>query len=129
MRQAPANIEVALIAWLKSQLGATQVGTRVPSTRPDKFIKLTRAGGQPTNILQSEPRILVECWGNTDQAAWELTVAAWAAIGDTDGRTLGQGIWVAHVAATEPVNYPDDATGSPRYQLIAVLTIDLEELP
>lgn len=122
----PVNVEAALVAWLRSAL-SVQVGTRVPATRPDRFVVLSRAGGQRDNLVQSSPRMLVECWGSTDSIAWNLVSAAWAAVEAADGQALTQGVWVAQVALTEPVNYPDDATGSPRYQFIATLTVNLEE--
>ena len=122
----PVNVEAALVAHLRSVL-SMQVGTRVPASRPDRFVVLSRAGGQTSNLVQSEPRVLVECWGATDGAAWDLVRDTWAAVADADGRDLTKGVWVAHVELTEPVNYPDDATASPRYQFIATLTVNLEE--
>lgn len=122
----PVNVEAALVAYLRPVL-SVQVGTRVPASRPDRFVVLSRAGGQTSNLVQSEPRVLVECWGATDAEAWALVRDTWAAVADTDGRALTQGVWVARVELTEPVNYPDDATASPRYQFIATLTVNLEE--
>ena len=124
----PVNVEAALVAHLRSAL-SVQVGTRVPATRPAKFVVLSRAGGEVSNLVQSSPRMLVECWGATDSEAWALARDTWAAVADTDGRALTQGVWVARVELTEPVNYPDDATASPRYQFIATLTVNLEETP
>lgn len=121
----PVNVEVALVAHLRSVL-SMQVGTRVPVTRPDAFVVLSRAGGQTSNLVQSEPRMLIECWGTTDGAAWDLVRDTWAAVADTDGRDLTKGVWVAHVELTEPVNYPDEISGSPRYQFLATLTVNLE---
>ena len=122
----PVNVEAALVARLRSVL-SVQVGTRVPSSRPDRFVVLSRAGGDRSNLVQSTPRVLVECWGTTDAAAWSLVQDAWAAVDAVDGEALTQGVWVARVDLTEPVNYPDDATASPRYQFIATLTVNLEE--
>lgn len=69
-------------------------------------------------MAESRPTVLIECWGNDETAAWKLTEKAWPLLaGHRDGANLGA-VTVTTASLTDPVNYPDSATGTPRYQFI-----------
>ena len=122
----PSPIEQALVAHLGGALGVP-VSTAVPAQRPDRFVTVSRAGGPRLNLVQAKPTVLVECWATTTGAAWDLVSAAYDAMDalpDRDG-PLPKGAWVADVDLAEPVNNPDAATGTPRYQFVATITTDL----
>lgn len=124
----PAPVEQALVAYLGPLVSPATVATRVPQSRPAAFVKVTRSGGDVLNIGQSRPRVLVECWGNTDSAAWDLAAKAWDALYESDqSAEIRPGVEVMDVDLTEPVNFPDIASGSPRYQFLASLTVNLKE--
>ena len=111
------NLEAALVKYLRDEIGV-QVGTRVPATRPASFIRLTRTGGAPLDRAQSRPTVLIECWGSDETAAWSLASKAWPLLaGHRDGIRMGA-VEVTTASLTDPVNYPDSATGTPRYQFI-----------
>lgn len=119
----PAKVEQALVAYLTTPL-AMPVGTRIPDPRPAQFIRVTRAGGVKRNLVQSDCRVLVECWGTTDALAWDAAERSWALLNALDTTTLMD---VARVTLADPVNYPDSLSGSPRYQYIADLVVNLKE--
>lgn len=120
---APAPIEQMLVAFLTTATGHPWA-TKVPTDRPTVFGRLLRAGGAPSNEIQSKPRLIVEAWGTTDSAAWALSSDAWSALNSAARTTVG-GLWIAAVDITEPINYPDTATRTPRYQFIVTPTVHL----
>lgn len=123
----PARLEQALVAYLSS-VGAP-VSTRVPNPRPASFVRVTRTGGFRSNTGQSQPRILIECWGGSDSAAWALVEKTWPLIASSDEPDqIAPGVEVMSVDDLgEPVNFPDVSSGSPRYQFTAQLTVNLKE--
>lgn len=129
-----APVEQALVAYLKTVVDqGTRVSTDVPSPRPASFVVLSRAGGPRVNLVQSRPTILVECWGShsdsgavADVDPWPLTKKTWEALARIDEvENLPLGLQVMDAGITEPVNYPDEATSSPRYTFIFTPTINL----
>lgn len=99
------------------------VATRVPSPRPARFVRVVGAGGVDA-FAMPRPSVLIECWGHPDNpdGAYDLAVAAWAALRDTECEFLG-GMWVVSVNLTLPVDYPDTQSGSPRWQFIFTPTV------
>lgn len=122
----PAPLEQALVAHHNGLL-AEPVGTRVPAARPPAFVRVTRTGGAHRDLVLTDSTVLYECWGSTDSLAWDLVSRVWSQARDLDRAELG--VTVNRVRLTDPVNFPDSASGSPRYQFIATLTIALEETP
>lgn len=121
---APVNIEAAMVAYLAPVAGVP-VSTRVPNPRPASFVRVSRIGGG-MGLVTGAPQVLVECWAATDTAAWALTVATSRALHLTVESTIG-GLWVSRVDSTDPVNYPDVSSGSPRYQFIATARVALAQ--
>ncbi|MFD5838223.1 hypothetical protein ACFWHV_32440 [Streptomyces collinus] len=67
-------------AYLHEQLVArgedVPVGTRVPSPRPPRFVRLERVGGTRLDLVTDRPRIDVHCWGDSDESATDLAIVA-----------------------------------------------------
>lgn len=116
---APADLEAVVVGLL-----AGPVSTKIPNPRPAEFTRVTRAGGAPINLVQSNARLLVECFADDSVSAFDRARAAWAALWAAQRSTVG-GAWIARVEMTEPVNFPDDITGLARYQFVAQLTASL----
>jgi hypothetical protein len=118
----PVDIEAEVITILHSLAGS--VATKVPNPRPSTktYIRVTRAGGTGLNAVQSAPTVLIECWAPTDIAAFSLAASAYGRLLDT----YGTAVWGGRASLTEPVNFPDPDTSSPRYQFIATITSSLE---
>ena len=119
----PVDIEGEVVTLLDAALTAN-VSTRVPNPRPaGEYIRVTRVGGNPRGLIQSDPRLLIECWGADSVAAFDLARMAyghlWAHYGST-------GTWGGRASLTDPVNFPDPDTDSPRYQFLATVTTNLE---
>lgn len=126
--QALIPIEQSLVKYLGDAVGVP-TSTHIPTQRPTSFIRLSRTGGAPTNLAQTNPTVLIECWASTDSAAYSTAATAWALLRSTQfGAQLPLGVFVMAVPyLQEPVNYPDSATGSPRYQFIYSPIVNLEE--
>lgn len=121
---APVDIEGAVV----SVLGAG-AATRVPNPRPDgPLIRVTRAGGVTVNLIQSAPRVLVECWDDDEVAAFDLARLAYARLWAAADSFLTPDVYVTRIELTEPVNFPDPDTNKPRYQFVAALTTSLTEV-
>lgn len=112
----PVDVE-GLARTVLASLGVP-VSTRVPSPRPVSLVRVTRAGGSRRNLVQSDPLLLVECWAPDSVAAFDLARDAWSLIDQFPD-------WSASLS--EPVNFPDPDSGSPRYQFTASLILNLEE--
>ena len=119
----PGRVEQATVAYLAGPL-ALPVGTRIPEPRPAQFLRVTRAGGNRRNLVQSNVRLLVECWGATDALAWDACERSWQLM---DALESTPTMTVARVTLADPVNYPDSLSGSPRYQYLADLIVNLKE--
>ena len=124
----PVPIEQAVIVHLRAVTGKP-ASTKVPATRPTEFFRVTRTGGDRINLVESRPTVLVESWADADTNAWANVSAAWAALERTPTTDLPLSVCVMEARLTEPVNYPDSATGSPRYQFIYQPTVILEGIP
>lgn len=122
-------VEQSVIAYLKAATGKT-VRKRVPSTRPSEFVIVRRTGGGPRNLVQSSPTLYIEVWGSgtTETVTvdpWPLTKKVWDAMLVSDEVEMPHGLQVMRVTLTEPVDYPDEATGTPRYTFMYAPIINL----
>lgn len=116
-------IEQAVVRHLRD-LGLS-CSTVVPSPRPSRFVVVERSGGSRRNLAQSDPTLLVQCWGATQADAWEVTRRAWQALAVADETDLPLGVQVMRLSITEPANYPDEASGTPRYTFTFTPTVNL----
>jgi len=118
-----APVEQAFVTYLSP--AGFHVGTRVPSARPDQFVRVTRTGGPAARMTISEPTLLVECWGRTDALAWAVAAAVWPLCSVPHAVQLSPAVWASRISATEPVNFPDSASGAARYQFIVTPRVAL----
>lgn len=118
----------ALITFLTANTDADVVSVAVPQSRPPKFITVTAAGGNRRNLAQADPLIVVKCWATSSLAAMDLAEAAWSALDATNGAYLTPEVWVDDIQYLSlPIDQPDTATGSPRWQFNFQPTVSLEE--
>jgi hypothetical protein len=63
-------------AYLRDELVArgidVPVGTRVPTPRPARFVRLERIGGTRLDRITDRPRIDVHCWGADEEQVSDL---------------------------------------------------------
>lgn len=119
----PPDIEGQVIALLTARMPTVgSIATTVPNPRPsnETYIRVTRTGGAGRDLVQTDPTVLIECWAPDSTSALDVARLAyghlWAAYG-------GSETWGGRASFTEPVNFPDPDTTSPRYQFIATLTV------
>ena len=113
-RVAPSPIEQDFVTWATTALPGVHVSTRVPTSLPAQFVRVLRGTGARRNLAQSAPSLVVECWGSTDAQAWSLASRVWALLSAPDLDRIGS-TWLSDAECTEPVNFPDVASGRPRY--------------
>ncbi|MGW1587321.1 hypothetical protein [Streptomyces sp. NPDC002386] len=103
-------------AYLHEALAArgdeVPVGTRVPSPRPARFVRLERVGGTRLDRITDRPRIDVHCWGDSDEAATDLAIVARALLFAMPGWRGAVAYDVADVGG--PNDLPDADSGQPR---------------
>lgn len=118
---APAVVSVAR-SLLSAQFPGVPISSRVPNPRPDRFIRVSRAGG-PRDWAQDKPLILVECWAPTEPEAAadaDLAYAVLAAVNYTepDQATFWDGGAI--------VSFDDPAvTNQSRYQFTGTLGVPI----
>ncbi len=94
------------------------VSTKIPfPTRPGKFVRLQRAGGNRPLLVTDAARILVELWATTVAHAEQMSGDAIAALQNAEG-TLVDGMFVRGFDNIDgPVDFPDpDITDMERWQ-------------
>lgn len=80
------DAERLLVDYLGPIVGVP-VHTRVPRSRPARWLQIRRVGG-PDDIARDRPRVDVIAWGSDDGAAHDLCMTARSAIHATEGTTL-----------------------------------------
>ena len=88
------------------------VGTRVPSPRPARFIRLERIGGIRVDVVTDRPRIDVHCWGDSEESAHDLAQLARALLLAMPGWRGVAAYDVGEVGG--PNTLPDAESGQPR---------------
>ena len=123
----PGDVEGALIALLRAVLGV-HVSTRIPNPRPDRHVKVTRAGGNRANLVQERPLLIIECWGPDSVAAFDLAADAWSALDAANGTVVnGIALDFPTNSLASPISMPDPDTSSPRYQFTCQVYARLSE--
>jgi hypothetical protein len=122
---APVDIEAEVVTLLDAAL-PVDVSTRLPNPVPGAgAVRVTRAGGNARNLMQSDPRLLVECFAADSVTAFNLARLAYAHLWATYGTT---DTWGGRASLTEPVNFPDPSTKGARYQFVAQILTNLTEV-
>jgi hypothetical protein len=113
------------IGYLRAALVArgdnVPIGTRVPSPRPARFVRVERIGGPADSIVTDRPRLDVHCWGADEGAAHDLMRVCRALLGAARG-SYG-GTTLARPVTGGPIFMPDAETGSARYAFTLDITM------
>lgn len=111
------------ILHLRAGIPDTQVGARVPSPRPVRFLLCRRLGGTFTWPVVDAPMIGIEAWEGSDAKAHDLCQQARALIWSLRGRTFADGTPVYRVQEVAgPSSLPDPDSDQPRYVATFVLS-------
>ena len=126
------DIEAALIHYLNAAFAERQdratAATEIPDPRPDRLVRLSRAGGSRRNALVDSPVIIFEAWDVDSVRASELGRLTEALVAAADGTWIGSpAVWVNDIASVGGLTYfPDPDTALPRYQFTLQLFTNCE---
>jgi hypothetical protein len=111
----------AAIGMLKTELTdrgwTVTVASKIPSTRPQYMVKVTRTGGTRANAVTDRTQLTVQCWAPDDVKAFNLAALCHALLLSREQEDVG-GVWVRKVEdVSGPTDFPDPDTSNPRVQL------------
>lgn len=86
----------------------------VPSTRPKRFVRVARIGGQAANIITDRPRFAIEYWDTLGTGAADLAVLGRALVNAIAPGSIGT-VWIDRVVDMGLSYLPDPGTRTPRY--------------
>lgn len=126
---APVDAEALLTTHLVGAFAArsitASVASRVPSSRPDRMVRVSLADTQQQTPGHFYSRLIVECWAPTEAEASQLARTAYGLTLALEGEDSGS----EYIAAVEPVggpvHFPEPDVG-PRYQFTVDLLISGE---
>ena len=87
MRKSP-NIEMVLTGMLRPLFPGVCIGRTAPKTRQERMVTIRRQGGNTTRFVD-RPRIGVNVWDVTPEAATALASEVAAAIREAAGNSSG----------------------------------------
>ncbi|MGW4028252.1 hypothetical protein ACWEFL_02850 [Streptomyces sp. NPDC004838] len=112
----PDAVEVTC-DYLRERLTArgivVPVGSRVPSPRPVRFVRIERIGGVQHSVVTDRPRLDVECWGADESDAQDLMAVCRALLGAARGTHGGTTLY--RPATGGPQWLPDKESGQARF--------------
>ena len=109
-------IEQPLVAYLAPLVAPVKVLTRVPTDRPDEFVRLSRVGGTVRDVITDRPWVVFECWSKSDYDAAILARTVRAYVFDLVQTQIGDA-WVRAVDEVGGLQaFPDPESGQARYQ-------------
>lgn len=111
--------------YLREQLVARKVqvpvGTRVPSPRPARFVRVERIGGPRLDLVTDRPRLDVHCWGASEEDAHDLAQLVRALLLAIPGWRGAAAYDVAEVGG--PNTMPDATSGQDRVALAVEIAL------
>jgi hypothetical protein len=124
---APDTVKL-LCDYLRDELddrGYTDihVGVEVPTSRPDRFVRLRRTGGTKLNLVVDDAQVTVEAWGESPAVAHDLAQMCRALIHAADSEELG-GVQVYRIAEVAgPADLPDPVSDQSRYSATYLVAV------
>lgn len=116
------GIESLLVSGISARSSAdVWVATKIPNPRPDKLVRVRRAGGPRTSLVIDNPTVLIECWAETEVDAENLASLTAGIVASLDGETIDGHMILHSEILGGPVNDPDPDSATPRYTLTALL--------
>lgn len=116
-----------VVTFLNTQLDVhgdtAPVGSRVPSSRPTRFVLVRRLGGPRLNRVADNAMLGIECWGTDEADAHDLAQLCRALVHSMPGTTQSG---VAVYGVTElsgPGSLPDPLSDSPRFTFTVQVTM------
>ena len=118
---------LAAVTILRAGLGGMHVGTRVPATRPGRFVTVTQAGGRPPNMVTAAGLLIVQAWDDDSRMgefrSHDTAALCAGLLRESVGATVA-GIKVRWwEQMSDPAWLPDPDTGIPRFQITGELRV------
>lgn len=121
------DIESVCGPYLESELALRSIvamaGTKTPSPRPARFVKVTRTGGARKNLKVDSPQVTFECWDADEPAAANLARVSRALVGAMAGRIINGATIIKCDEFSGPKSFPDPDTSQSRYQFSVYLDV------
>jgi len=115
-----ADAESLVLAFLSPVVTPVKVGTLVPATLPDKFVRVFRTGGAASNRVVERAQITVQVWAKDTVTASDLAT-------DCRMHLLEHYILMPLVRGVTEIGglyfNPDTGTGMPRFQFTVELLV------
>jgi hypothetical protein len=113
------------IGYLRAALAArgdtVPIGSRVPSPRPARFVRVERIGGPADSVVTDRPRLDVHCWGADESAAHDLMQVCRALLGAARGAYGGTVL--SRPVTGGPQLLTDKETGAVKYAFTLDITM------
>ncbi|MET9729232.1 hypothetical protein ABZZ79_00775 [Streptomyces sp. NPDC006458] len=103
------------------------VVTRVPSTRPTRFVRIERVGGSRLDRVTDRPRLDIHCWGADEGAVADLVKVVRALVFAIPGWRGAVAYDVAEVGG--PDSAPDPVSGQERSSFAVEVSLRGRALP
>ena len=122
-----ADVEVALVAYLKARMTArgdsAKVATKRTTKSPARLVRITRTGGAVEHRVSDLATVTFECWDDDDDGAADLARIVRADVQALEGQLVGGAYvdWRAEVSG--PAYFPHPDTNLSRYQLTESLAV------
>jgi len=121
---APIDAEAEVVTYLNAALAdrgvSARATTRVPDSRPPRFVRVALTGSVRRSIAHIDAQITIECWDTDSVGASELTRLVYALMCAMDTGEAhvpqGQSGWVGGPAYLE-----DPTARVPRYVMTPIV--------
>lgn len=127
--EVPRDVEADVVAHFRANGLEAQTELDPNDDRDPGTVRVTRTGGQLSNLVQDIPQILVETWEKDSVASWKLAQHAWALLSAAGQLQQLNGVELYDVDLGVPYTLDDElAPGLHRHQFVATLTVPLTDL-
>lgn len=121
----PHPAVVVAVSLMKSVLPAdVHVSSKMPRTRPEKIVRISRAGGPMANMVTDAPLLIFECWAISSVDAENLANLVRAELARSQSKTIDGAFirWYREAGGPADFDHPD-VTDMSRWQLSGELGI------
>lgn len=114
------DVESIVISYLNAQFVArsetARAGSKVPASRPAKFVRVIRTGG-PRSLIEDRAQLTLEAWATTEVAAMSLMQLTRGLMHAIDQVTYSGTTYQFYRPEefSGPANRPDPDSGMERY--------------
>lgn len=116
------DTEAAVVELCSEGFPDIPTATRVPSDRPDLFVRVNRTGGVIRARILDDAQITVEVWGTDEGEASETAIMLRDFLMSLRNIRTASGLVIATGEVGGIANDPDPDTRNPRYKFTIQIT-------